>query len=81
MISEIESHKIILARLFELYESSSPDSEALDAVISITWELGVKMNFDYGYHELSELAQGKKAGSEEGKEHYLKVINSFLREK
>lgn len=75
---ESSAHFTILSSLYDLYSSNQNNAQVLDAVAKIAWSLGVDLNLDHGYHELSELAQGAKAGSAEGSEHYIQVITSNL---
>lgn len=72
------AHYVILTSLYDLYLRNQSNTDVLDVIAKICWSLGVDLNFDYGYHELSELAQGAKAGSSEGAEHYMQVIERNL---
>lgn len=75
---EKSAHYTILSNLYDLYANNQNNSDILNAVANISWSLGVDLNLDYGYHELSELAQGAKTASLEGIEHYVSVVEDNL---
>lgn len=79
MGKEQSTHHQILSALYEMYKSTD-DAETLNRIANVAWGLGVNLNYDYGYHELSELCIGKTKGSTDGKEHYTEVIERNLKE-
>ncbi len=72
-MTELKPHCEILSSLFNIYKNSE-DELTLKNASSIAWNLGVNLNYDFGYHELSELIQGKLTNNSEGEAHYLEVI-------
>jgi hypothetical protein len=76
-MNDTKPHHDILQSLYEVYKTSD-DKNVLKNIATVAWSLGVDLQFDYGYHELSELVENKLSDKTDGNEHYIEVIEKHL---